>query len=198
MGRGVAAQPPRSAGGAGGSEVGTAADEPGAGAKRRSRERKRTDRASGAAPPGGTGGARIHQGNAGGQGRAPGNHRRQSNRAAHQQHTDGTQETKVTKTYRDSRKQGTFYPLRILRGYGRGIKQRNGLQTNGMSYGYGTWCVEKLPPCYSTGVSSSSCLADGKRFGQNTVYLRASLGVFLSMESVQRQEEKTRHEESKE
>jgi hypothetical protein len=52
MGRGVAAQPPRSAGGAGGSEVGTAADEPGAGAKRRSRERKRTDRASGAAPPG--------------------------------------------------------------------------------------------------------------------------------------------------
>lgn len=71
MGRGVAAQPPRSAGGAGGSEVGTAADEPGAGAKRRSRERKRTDRASGAAPPGGTGGARIHQGNAGGQGRAP-------------------------------------------------------------------------------------------------------------------------------
>lgn len=102
MGRGVAAQPPRSAGGAGGSEVGTA-------------------------PPGGTGGARIHQGNAGGQGRAPGNHRRQSNRAAHQQHTDGTQETKVTKTYRDSRKQGTFYPLRILRGYGRGIKQRNGL-----------------------------------------------------------------------
>lgn len=72
MGRGVAAQPPRSAGGAGGSEVGTAADEPGAGAKRRSRERKRTDRASGAAPPGGTGGARIHQGNAGGQGRPPG------------------------------------------------------------------------------------------------------------------------------
>lgn len=90
MGRGVAAQPPRSAGGAGGSEVGTAADEPGAGAKRRSRERKRMDRASGAAPPGGTGGARIHQGNAGGQGRAPGNHRRQSNRAAHQQHTIST------------------------------------------------------------------------------------------------------------
>lgn len=58
--------------------------------------------------------------------------------------------------------------------------------------------MEKLPPCYSTGVSSSSCLADGKRFGQNTVYLRASLGVFLSMESVQRQKEKTRHEESKE
>lgn len=122
MGRGVAAQPPRSAGGAGGSEVGTAADEPGAGAKRRSRERKRTDRASGAAPPGGTGGARIHQGNAGGQGRAPGNHRRQSNRAAHQQHTDGTQETKVTKIYRDSRMQGTFYPLRILRGVRRGHK----------------------------------------------------------------------------
>lgn len=127
MGRGVAAQPPRSAGGAGGSEVGTAADEPGAGAKRRSRERKRTDRASGAAPPGGTGGARIHQGNTGGQGRAPGNHRRQSNRAAHQQHTDSTQETKVTKNYRDSRTQGTFYPLRILRGYGGGVKQRNGL-----------------------------------------------------------------------
>lgn len=57
--------------------------------------------------------------------------------------------------------------------------------------------MEKLPPCYSTGVSSSSCLADGKLSGQ-TAYLRASLGVFLSMESVQRQKEKTRHEESKE
>lgn len=43
--------------------------------------------------------------------------------------------------------------------------------------------MEKLPPCYSTGVSSSSCPADGKRFGQNTVYLRASLGVFYLWEA---------------
>lgn len=85
MGRGVAAKPPRSAGDAGGSEVGTAADDPGAEAKRRSRERKRTDRASGAAPHGGTGGARGRQGNAEGKGAAPGAHGRQSNRAAHRQ-----------------------------------------------------------------------------------------------------------------
>lgn len=198
MGRGVAAQPPRSAGGAGGSEVGTAADEPGAGAKRRSRERKRTDRASGAAPPGGTGGARIHQGNAGGQGRAPGNHRRQSNRTAHQQHTISTQETKVTKTYRDSRKQGTFYPPADFKGVRRGhkiaqriVNQRSELRLRHLVRG-------KVTPVLLYG---------GQLFelprGRQTIRTKYGLpprfawGV-LFMRSVQRQEEKTRHEESKE
>ena len=197
MGRGVAAQPPRSAGGAGGSEVGTAADEPGAEAKRRSRERKRTDRASGAAPPGGTGGARIHQGNAGGQGRAPGNHRRQSNRAAHQQHTDGTQETKVTKTYRDSRKQGTFYPLRILRGVRKGYKTAQRIVNQWSELRLRHLVCGKVTPVLLYGGQLFELPRGRQTIRTKHGYLRASLGVFLSMESVQRQEEKMRHEESK-
>lgn len=158
----------------------------------------RANRATGAAPPGGTGGARIHQGNAGGQGRAPGNHRRQSNRAAHQQHTDGTQETKVTKTYRDSRKQGTFYPPAdfegVRRGYGttqRTVSQRGKLRIRHLVLG-------KVTPVLLYG---------GQLFelprGRQTIRTKHGLpprfawGV-LFMRSVQRQKEKTRHEESKE
>lgn len=43
------------------------------------------------------------------------------------QPTDSTLTAKVNKTYSDSRRQGTPYPLRILRGVRRGTKQRNGL-----------------------------------------------------------------------
>lgn len=139
---------------------------------------------------GGTGGARIHQGNAGGQGRAPGNHRRQSNRAAHQQHTDGTQETKVTKTYRDSRKQGTFYPLRILRGVRKGYKTAQRIVNQWSELRLRHLVCGKVTPVLLYGGQLFELPRGRQTIRTKHGYLRASLGVFLSMESVQRQEEK--------
>ena len=46
----------------------------------------------------------------------------QEDRGAPPGTTDGTQETKVTKTYRDSRKQGTFYPPADFKGVRKGYK----------------------------------------------------------------------------
>lgn len=118
--------------------------------------------------------------------------------ATHQQHTISTQETKVTKTYRDSRKQGTLYPLADFRWVRKGYKIAQRTVNQCSELRLRQLVRGKVTPVLLYGGQLFELPADGKLSGQNTVSLRASLGVFPSMGSVQRQEEKSRHEESKE